>query len=181
MSGLKRVIRILVASLCIGGSLQIIIGAGLPSPSESLSMNYYVGLGLPAPKFTLRNLKREPVSLDSLERKLTILNFWRSDCAPCRREMPDLQRFYEEHHSSLRILAINLGEEPAVLQDWRSQLGLSFDLLLDPQLSVARQYQIRGLPTSFLLDERQVIQAIFFGPLSFNQMRAHLLRLSLQP
>lgn len=180
MSEMQPALRIAFAWLCIGAALCIVIAAGLPLPGASPKLAYRVGVGMPAPSFTLRNLAGEPVSLDSTEGKLTILNFWSSSCAPCRREMPDLQRLYDDHRASLRILAINLGEEAAVLQSWRDELGLGFDLLLDPLLSVARQYQIRGLPTSFLLDKRQVIQAVFFGPLGYRETRAHLQRLALR-
>jgi len=51
-----------------------------------------------------------------------------------------------------------------------SELGLTFDILLDPMESVAQLYQIRGQPSTYLLDAKHRIQNIYFGPIRFEQL-----------
>src|SRR4051794_18343184 len=50
----------------------------------------------PAPDVTLTLLDGAPLRLADLHGKVVVLNFWASWCAPCRREMPELQAFWNE-------------------------------------------------------------------------------------
>ena len=112
--------------------------------------------------------------------RATIINFWSTNCPPCRHELPALQQLHERYAGAVRVLAVNLGDNPAEAANWRDQLGLSFELLLDPAQVLRRSYQIRGLPTTFVLDERLVIRELVFGAQSYDQMRAALMRLARQ-
>ena len=92
--------------------------------------------------------------------------------------MRDLQRLYDRHSDWLRILAVNLGESPEAVAAWRDEFGLEFDLLLDPLLTVARSYQVRGLPTTYLLDEDLRILNVYFGPVTYEHMLGEVERLA---
>ena len=181
MIKLKPAISLLAASVCLGAALYIVIWAGLPNPAENSgrdTQSYAAEAGSQAPAFTLRSPSLERVSLYPGAGFVTILNFWSTTCAPCRREMQDLQRLHDRHSDWLRILAVNLGESPDAVAAWRNELGLTFDLLLDPSLTVARRYQIRGLPTTYLLDDRLLIQNVYFGPVTYEHMLGEAERLA---
>ncbi len=183
MIKLKQALSFLAAFICLGAALYIVIDAGLPNPNGNnrrLGANTIAAVGSPAPLFALRNLSHELISLQPSTGTVTILNFWSTTCAPCRREMRDLQRLHNHNPDLIRILAINLGESREAVTAWRDNLNLTFELLLDQSLAVAKRYQIRGQPTTYLLDERQIIKALYFGPLTYGQMLGDIQRLAPQ-
>ena len=184
MVNLKHIFRFLAALSSLGAALLIVIRAGLPQPMDNRyrdDTGYIAAVGWPAPPFALRNQSNELVSLESHTGAVTILNFWSTSCAPCQREMRDLQKLYVDNHDLLRILAINLGDSRQDISAWRDKLELSYDLLHDPALRTARRYGIRGLPTTYLLDERRVVAAVYFGPVSYDQMLGAVRGMRYQP
>ena len=83
-----------------------------------------------------------------------ILNFWATWCAPCRREMPSLEKLTHQH-PEIKVYAINM-EKPNKLkaQDFFKFIGvLSLDIYFDPELKLVKQFKMRGLPTSILIDK----------------------------
>ena len=183
MTKLKQALGFLVPFICFGAALTIVIDTGLPEANGSrdrLGADAVVAIGSPAPPFALPNLAQELVALAPSAGAVTVLNFWSTTCAPCRREMRDLQALHTQNPDSIRILAINLGESWEAVNAWRDDLGLTFELLLDTSLAVAKRYQIRGLPSTFLLDERHIIQAIYFGPVRVEVLLDSARRLALQ-
>ena len=183
MSKLEQIIRAVAALSFMGAAILIVVHTGLPQRAEysgssnKMSTGAAPEVGFPAPTFMLFNSWREPVALEETAGKFTILNFWATYCAPCRGEMRDLQRLYESQSGSLRILAINLGETSDAVDTWIDELGLSYDILLDPRLTVSQLYQVRGVPTTFLLDGSQRIRTIYYGPVTYEQLQSELQRL----
>lgn len=83
--------------------------------------------------------------------------------------MPALNELH--NREPLRILAVNMGESANRVRAWVDQLGLRYTVLLDPAMAVARAYQIRGLPSAFLIDSEYRIVRVFFGPVGIDQLR----------
>lgn len=128
-------------------------------------------IGNLAPDFQLSTLEGDEVSLSDFRGKRVMINFWATWCGPCRVEMPDMEDFYLKN--DVVILAINLTEtEPNVqqVQDFVDEFYLSFPILLDETITVATEYEIRPIPTSFLVDSNGVIQNKAFGALTYDQM-----------
>src|SRR5690625_4702611 len=128
-------------------------------------------IGNMAPDFQLTTLEGEEVSLSDFRGKRVMINFWATWCGPCRVEMPDMEDFYLKN--DVIILAINLTEtEPSVqqVQDFVDEFYLSFPILLDETITVATEYEIRPIPTSFLVDSNGIIRNKAFGALTYDQM-----------
>ena len=86
--------------------------------------------------------------------KTYVINFWATWCAPCRREMPSLEKLTFEF-PEIKVYAINM-EKPNKLkaQDFFKFIGvLSLDIYFDPELKLVKQFKMRGLPTSILIDK----------------------------
>ncbi|MES0278274.1 MAG: TlpA disulfide reductase family protein [Dehalococcoidales bacterium] len=113
-----------------------------------------------AADFTLKDLNGQTVTLSSLRGRPVMLNFWASWCGPCRSEMPDIQAVYVERLAttpSLVILSINLGESAATARQFMEDGHFTFPTLLDSQKSVALQYDVTAIPTTFFIDENGII------------------------
>ena len=94
------------------------------------------------------------VDLTNKKGNIMILNFWATWCAPCRREMPSLEKLTFEF-PEIKVYAINM-EKPNKLkaQDFFKFVGvLSLDIYFDPELKLVKQFKMRGLPTSILIDK----------------------------
>lgn len=114
-----------------------------------------------APDFSLKSLDGKTVRLSDLRgKKVVLINFWATWCPPCRFEMPTMQKIYSEKKGKgFEILAVNI--EPDANQeihDFMKELRLSFPVLLDPEMKVARKYRVFALPVSMLIDRQGVIR-----------------------
>ena len=182
MSNLTR-LNLLAAFLSLGAAFALLIDTGLPDRADYTEFRKDNGrtfapeVGSPAPTFILRTASAEPLTLEGIRGTVTVINFWATWCQPCRREMRELQKLYERHPGELRILAVNLGESVESARKWVNQLGLTYDVLLDQRGTVAQSYQVRGLPTTYLLDSAHRIRRVYFGPLRYEQLKQDLARL----
>ena len=121
----------------------------------------------PAPDFTLTRFDTgEKVSLSELRGKPVILNFWATWCGPCRAEMPALQAAHERYGDDLQIVGVDQGEEGAVVKKFLDEFGISFPILLDPDMTVGHTYRILGLPTTFFIDSQGIIRQVHAGQLN---------------
>ncbi|NIM94935.1 MAG: redoxin domain-containing protein [Anaerolineales bacterium] len=135
-------------------------GGAIPSPREGFS----------APDFTLELLDGGEVTLSDLRGKVVVINLWASWCPPCKAEMPALQQVYEQNQErGLEVLAINTTYQDSEgdASSFVEEFGLTFPIPLDRSGQVARQYQLRALPSTFFVDRIGVIrQVIIGGPMS---------------
>jgi len=122
--------------------------------------------GFLAPDFTLQRLEGDSMTLSELSGKVVVLNFWASWCPPCRAEMPALQRVYQDKRErGLEVLAVNTTYQDSEIEmiDFRDRNNLSFPILIERTGEVARQYQIRAMPTTFFIDRQGVIRSVILG------------------
>lgn len=138
----------------------------IPSPRQ----------GFAAPDFTLETLEGVPITLSDLRGKAVVVNLWASWCPPCRAEMPALQAAYEaDRERGLEIVAIDMtyqdSEEDA--QRFAKDFGLTFTIALDRDGTVARQYLLRALPSTFFVGPDGVIRKVVIGgPMSEATIRS---------
>ena len=134
--------------------------AGCPSSGPSGDGVVGSRVGDLSADFTLEDLDGQTITLSSLRGRPVMLNFWASWCGPCRSEMPDIQAVYIERlvdSPSLVILSINMGESSATIRQFMEDGHYTFPALLDSQKSVALQYDVTAIPTTFFIDENGII------------------------
>lgn len=131
------------------------------------------------------------LSVASLAGRVAVLHFWGSWCAPCRREMPDLQRLYDGMKSrrDVAFVLLQVREKFAVSRQWATAQGLHLPLHDsgaggedDARLRTADgasigDREIAGsFPTTYVIDKRGLVLFSHVGPIAdWNQYRAFLL------
>lgn len=124
------------------------------------------------PDFALPDLFDESVtySLSRYKGQPIILNFWASWCAPCRAEMPALQKAYEKYaDDGLVILAINQTfiDDIDAAREFSDELGLTFPLLRDDDGRISESlYGVRGLPTTVVIRADGTTAFAQIGPMT---------------
>lgn len=116
--------------------------------------------------FTLKNLDGEEVSLSDYKGKKIFLNFWASWCGPCKLEMPDYEQFYKDNKDdNFVILAVNAGEDSETVKNFINENNYTMPVLLDSEAKVGNTYRVRGIPTTFLINEKFEIVSMHSGAL----------------
>jgi peroxiredoxin len=106
-----------------------------------------------APNFILETVTGEKISLKDFKGKAVLLNFWATWCQPCKKELPSMQRIYEELSSEgVEVVAISIDRNKKErVKQYIKNHNLTFPILLDPGQKVRKDYFILGLPTSYLI------------------------------
>ena len=106
------------------------------------------------PPFELPTLAGGRDGLESHKGKLILLNFWATWCPPCLAEMPSMENIYQRYRErGFVVLAVSGDKEGAgVVAGFIDQVGVTFPVLLDPDLAVSRMYGATNLPLSLLLN-----------------------------
>lgn len=128
-----------------------------------------------APDFTLQDLNGKKVSLKDLKGKKVYLNFGATWCPPCRLEMPDIEKLYQEtKDSDLVIIGIDIGEDKETVKNFISKNNYNFKILLDSDQSVASKYNITAIPASFFIDKNGKIVSSHIGAMTLEQMKENV-------
>jgi len=112
--------------------------------------------GASAPDFTLRNLKGKQVSLSDFKGKVVLVNFWATWCAPCKTEMPHIQKMYTDFKDKgFEVLAISVDEARDIskIKPFIKRNRYTFQVLLDKQTKVVKVYNPdQTYPLNVLVD-----------------------------
>ena len=127
--------------------------------------------------FTLINLKGERVNIRDLQREKykLIINFWALWCAPCIKELPHLSRLskiIKEH--DFKFIYINQDSKKdfkriiKFLEEKKIDKNMVF---VDPTMRMTREFKLRGIPTTFIVDENSEIDWRIEGVINSNNTK----------
>lgn len=126
-----------------------------------------------APDFTLPDLAGKKRRLAEFRGQVVLMNFWATWCAPCRAEMPAMERLYQElKGEGFTIVAVNFAETAAQVAPFAEELRLHFPILLDQEGQVSRLYRAFSLPTTYLLDRHGTVVGRAVGPREWDGAEA---------
>ena len=120
--------------------------------------------GKPAPTFTLKDIKGNDLSLESLRGKYVVLDFWGSWCGWCIKGFPEMKKYYEQYKSKMEILGIDCNDTEAKWKDAVEKHQLPWLHVYNPRNSdIATKYAIEGYPTKIVVDPQGIIARVVIG------------------
>ncbi len=132
---------------------------------------------IPAIDFTLKDQYGNTHTLSDYKGKTVFLNFWATWCSPCRAEMPDIQKLYEEFQQEdvviLGVAAPNLGKEQSEegIRTFLEANGYTYPVVMDTEAEAFQAYGINSFPTTFMIDKDGNVFGYIPGQLSEEIMR----------
>ncbi len=120
--------------------------------------------------FTFKDINLQDVDLSKNKGKIMVLNFWATWCAPCKKEMPSLEKLAQDF-PQINVYPINM-EPPNKLRvrDWLQDIGVvSLNTYFDPKLDLAKKFKLIGMPTTILLDKNGNEFGRIMGEFDFNE------------
>jgi cytochrome c biogenesis protein CcmG/thiol:disulfide interchange protein DsbE len=134
-------------------------------------------VGKPAPPLALESLQGTKVNLaDQLGKRVVVLIFWASWCAPSSDLMASVNEFVAScEKGGAAVYAVNLGENRDRVNNAVTEYGYKGTVLLDPDEESLRNYRIWQVPTTFLIGADGTVQAYQSGSTeeARGQIRAH--------
>lgn len=117
----------------------------------------------PACQFSAFNQK--PLrDLQQYRGKVVYLDFWASWCGPCLESFPFMNKLHSQlKDKGLVVLAVNLDENLADGQNFLAQHPVEFDVAVDDGQACAKKFQLKAMPSSFLIDRNGRIRAQHLG------------------
>ncbi len=126
-------------------------------------------VGKPAPDFDTIDMEGKIWSLSKLKGQVVFVNFWATWCAPCREEMPSMERLYAKlPKDKFKMIALFNNDQPALVKGFVAKLGLTMPILDDQKNIIGIKYGLTGLPETFIIDKQGVIREKFIGPAEWD-------------
>ena len=121
-------------------------------------------------------------TLSDYKGKVIFLNFWATWCGPCRNEMPDIQKLYDEYSAQgedaevviLGIAGPGIGQEESAeeIADFMTENGYTYPVLMDTSGEMFTQYGISAFPTTFMIDKDGNVYGYVPGQMTEDIMRS---------
>ncbi|MBI2165933.1 MAG: TlpA family protein disulfide reductase [Chloroflexi bacterium] len=129
-------------------------------------------VGQQVPDVKLILLDGSVISLKDLRGKGVVLNFWASWCAPCRKEMPDLEQVWREYKGrGVMIIGIAVADREASAREFAEKIGVSYPISVDSTDQVSALFAVKLLPTTLFIDSRGTIVRRQVGLLNLGTLR----------
>lgn len=156
------------------GLFVLLMGSGLFAATRIFGDELFpVSVGSRAPDFHAVTLDAPSTvkTLADYKGQVVLLNIWATWCAPCRVEMPSIEKLHQAlGPQGLRVVAISVDGpgQGDVVRDFVKRLGLTFTILNDPTDKTQQQFQATAVPETFIIGRDGVIRKKLIGAVDWN-------------
>lgn len=114
-----------------------------------------------APDFTLKAHAGGNYRLSEQRGSIVLVNFWATWCGPCRQEMPVLDELAKKYADlGVQVIGVNVETETAGVQNYLSEVPVSFPILLDQENIASKAYDVKAMPTTVIIDKDGRVRAL---------------------
>lgn len=92
------------------------------------------------------------LDIASLKGRVVYIDFWASWCGPCRQSFPWMKDMQAKYGKDLAIIAVNMDQEKNKADAFLAEFQPAFSVLFDPAGTLASQFKVQTMPSSFMLD-----------------------------
>jgi len=156
------------------GAIALVLAGGAFAAAHALRDELFpVTLGSQAPRFEAATLDAPAAKrvLEDYRGKVVLLNIWATWCTPCIVEMPTMEALHREFkNTDLKVVAVSIdqAQTESQIRDFVKTLGLTFEVLHDPEGDITRAYQATGYPETFVIGRDGVIRKKVIGAADWN-------------
>ena len=166
----QKIAKYLILFFCFS------IFSSIAQTNEDVPLNNMAINEIPKPISSLifEDFSGNKINLNDYHGKIVIINFWATWCAPCKKEMPSLDRLYQdENFKNLEILAVNM-EQPnkSKTEKFFKDLKIrKLKIFFDSNLNFVKELKLRGVPTTVLINKKGEEFARIIGEVDFQDKK----------
>ena len=152
------------------------IFSSISQTNENVPLNNMVINEIPKPISSLifEDFSGNEINLNKYNGKLVIINFWATWCAPCKKEMPSLDKLYQsKNFKNLQVFAVNM-EQPNTLKTKKFFDDLNIkklSIFFDSNLNFVKEFKLRGVPTTVIINKKGEEFARIIGEVNFQDKK----------
>jgi len=162
----QKIVKFLIFFFCFS------IFSSISQTNEDVPLNNIAINEIPKPISSLifEDFSGNEINLNQYNGKLVIINFWATWCAPCKKEMPSLDKLYQTNNfKNLQVFAVNM-EQPNTLKTKKFFTDLNIkklEIFFDNNLNFVKEFKLRGVPTTVLINKKGEEFARIIGEVNF--------------
>lgn len=125
-----------------------------------------------ASNFSASTISGETITLSDYKGKVIFINFWATWCGPCRKEIPDFITLKKTYSDSLEIIGISADDTKEPVVSFVNEHGVNYPVIMNSPEIQAQFGQIRGIPTTFIIDKNMTIVQKIVGLRSYDEFKS---------
>ena len=123
----------------------------LPGVNESI-------VGAATGDFELKDVKGQQIRLSDFKGRTVVLSFWATWCPPCKKELPAIQKLYEQHKKAKNVVILAVDDEnKATIRNFMQEKHYTFTALLDRKRTLFKEFAVRFIPTVIIINGRGTV------------------------
>lgn len=117
-----------------------------------------------APDLSLKMLDNSSVKISDFKGDVVYVDFWATWCPPCRKSFPWMEEVQQRYKDlGFKVLAVSLDTKRAVIDQFLETMDVHFAIAHDPSGETASAYNVKGMPSSYLIDRKGNIHMTHMG------------------
>ena len=144
-----------------GWRLALALSLGLAAVAGTASA---LDKGARLPEIGGNDLTGKPVTASGLAGKVVIVDFWATWCAPCKEELPVLEKLYQKYKGrGLVVVGVSVDEEAGNVAPFIKKMKVSFPIVHDAGHKIADRFKPPKMPSSYVVDRNGIVRHVHEG------------------